>query len=99
MGELLTSFGYGVTTLTSGLEAASLVKRAQFDLAIIDFMMPGMCGRELAPAIKSHNPQIPIIMLSAYPPEEMPGVDHLFKKPIEPATLEALVAVALGLDD
>lgn len=99
MGELLTAFGYAVTTSTSALQAASMVKREQFDLAVIDLMMPGMSGRELAPAIKNRNPAMPVIMLSAYPPEEMPGVDYIFKKPVDPNVLEALVAVALGLDN
>src|SRR5438132_219358 len=98
MRSLLQAWGYNASTSFNGLEAIRAVKSDRYDLAIIDLMMPGMGGRELAPAMKLHCPLMPVILLSAYPPEEVNGVDYIFQKPIEPGTLKAIIEVALNLD-
>ena len=55
-----------VTEATNGREAIDLVRRQPFDLVVLDFVMPGMLGGEVALKIKLMAPTLPILMLTAY---------------------------------
>ena len=60
----LTAAGYAVTSYMDGAEAASAVSTdADFDLALLDIMLPGMDGFELMDTMKHAN--IPVIYLTA----------------------------------
>jgi len=63
---MLAIDGHEVFTATAALDALQLFDQRPFDLVITDYSMPGMKGDELAAAIKSRNPALPIIMISAY---------------------------------
>lgn len=49
------------------LELADKIKKAYFDLLILDIVMPNQTGIELATEIRSWNRQIPIIFLTSSP--------------------------------
>jgi two-component system phosphate regulon response regulator PhoB len=49
---LLEGKGFKVLTALSGPEALRKLRKEQVDLVLIDFLMPGMSGRELAEAIR-----------------------------------------------
>lgn len=51
--ELLSSAGYEVTTAKDGKDALDKLKKKKFDLALLDFFMPGMSGRELLEKIRA----------------------------------------------
>lgn len=59
--------GYDVTLCRSGSEAYSVFKSRprEFDLALLDVMMPGMSGFELCSLMRNDNPGIPVIFLTA----------------------------------
>lgn len=64
---LLTNEKYSIVTANNGLEALTQVKEAKPDLILLDVMMPGMDGFEVAQELKK-NPdtvEIPIIFLTA----------------------------------
>lgn len=63
---MLSLDGHEVVTANAGSEALRLFDGGRFDLVITDYSMPGMKGDELAAAVKSRNPSLPIIMVSAY---------------------------------
>lgn len=56
---------YEVAHYTNGQEAFNAFKAEDFDLCILDVMMPHMDGFELAAAIRQQNIEVPIIFLSA----------------------------------
>jgi DNA-binding response OmpR family regulator len=56
---------YDVVHFTNGSEAFKAFKEQQFDLCILDVMLPEMDGFELASAIRERDVEIPIIFLSA----------------------------------
>jgi len=59
--------GYVVIEASAGDEALTLIKQEHPDLAVLDVLMPGMTGIEVAQAL-SQDPttaSIPIILLSA----------------------------------
>ncbi len=56
---------YEVVHFTNGKDAFDAFKNHEFDLCILDVMLPQMDGFELAAAIRERNIAIPIIFLSA----------------------------------
>lgn len=56
---------YDVVHFDNGKEAFEAFKKQEFDLCILDVMLPEMDGFELASAIRERNVEVPIIFLSA----------------------------------
>lgn len=56
---------YEVVHFANGKDAFEAFKREDFDLCILDVMLPEMDGFELAAAIRERNLAVPIIFLSA----------------------------------
>ena len=64
----LTVAGYGITTASTGKEALSFINQNQdFDLILLDVMMPGMSGYEVCQAIRKKylTSELPIVLLTA----------------------------------
>ncbi|MEO6133328.1 MAG: response regulator transcription factor [Saprospiraceae bacterium] len=57
--------GYDVTHAINGKEAWSIFRKAEFDIALLDVMLPQLDGFELARKIRSVSRHIPIIFLTA----------------------------------
>ncbi len=64
---MLSAEGYNLLTASSGEEAIVTVASERPDLVLLDVMMPGMDGYQVAMRLKGHaeTAHIPIIMLSA----------------------------------
>lgn len=60
----LISKGYDVHTSNNGYDAVELVAEQQYDMVILDEMMPGMTGLETLPLIKEIRPSMPVIMVT-----------------------------------
>jgi CheY-like chemotaxis protein len=58
--------GFSVTGVTEGESALSQLDEEPFSLVLIDMMMPGMNGLELARAVRAAHPETPTILMSAY---------------------------------
>lgn len=71
--RVLESSGYGVLTAPSGVDGLKLVSQgAKVDLVLLDYLMPGMNGDEVAENLKSEFPALPVIAMSgAHLPERM----------------------------
>ena len=63
---LLQKEGYAVTTAHNGENALDCLKDQEFSLVITDIRMPGMGGLELLEAVKDHNSELPVIMITAF---------------------------------
>jgi CheY-like chemotaxis protein len=56
-----------VTTALTGEEGLAVLERCAVNAVIVDYVMPGMNGGEVAGIVKSRWPEVPIIMVSGHP--------------------------------
>jgi two-component system phosphate regulon response regulator OmpR len=95
--RFLLAEGYRVTTAETAAEARAKLGGLSFDLLILDVMMPGETGFELARAIRVSS-GVPILMLTARDEAENRikglelGADDYLAKPFEPRELLLRIA-------
>jgi two-component system alkaline phosphatase synthesis response regulator PhoP len=99
----LSREGYRVSCTTSGEKTLSLVETETPDLILLDLMLPGMDGLEVARQLKDkpNTKNVPIVMLTAKGEEadivtglEL-GADDYITKPFSPRILLARVRAVL----
>ena len=95
--------GYSVIPADTGEKALELARKEQPDLLVLDLMLPGMDGLEVAKFLKNNSEtnKIPIVMLTARGEEsdvvkglEL-GADDYVTKPFSPKILVARVKAVL----
>jgi two-component system phosphate regulon response regulator OmpR len=97
LSRYLLGEGYRVTTAESAVEARAKLDGLSFDLLILDVMMPGETGFDLAQAIRVAS-HVPILMLTARDEAENRikgleiGADDYVAKPFEPRELSLRIA-------
>ena len=99
--DLLSRFlhreGYRVTTADTAADARAKLEGLRFDLLILDVMMPGETGFDLARSIRESS-GVPILMLTARAEKESRiaglelGADDYVAKPFEPRELSLRIA-------
>lgn len=79
--------GYRVTLVDNGQSALDILGKEEFDLMILDIMLPKVSGLEVARRIRSTDMRFPILMLSAKSTDEdrelglAAGADDYLTKP------------------
>jgi len=68
--DVLTGAGYKVEAVSSGKEALERVQQDKFSIVITDLKIPGMNGIEVLRKLKTINPDIIVIIITAYPSVE-----------------------------
>lgn len=71
ISAVLKREGYGVITATSGEEAILKLKKNPIDIVITDYLLPGMDGLKILELVKEKDPNIPVILITAYGSIEM----------------------------
>lgn len=59
----LTKAGFNVKTAIDGQSGLDVLKQEQFDLLLLDIMLPGMNGLQLLREFKAQNPNSPMITI------------------------------------
>ncbi|MEW5876189.1 MAG: sigma-54 dependent transcriptional regulator [Candidatus Zixiibacteriota bacterium] len=91
----LQKLGYTVTTAGSADEAMTAAQKTFFEIAVLDIRMPGKSGLDLLSELKTTNPDLQAIMVSAHGTFETGleamkrGAFDFLRKPID---LEPLLA-------
>jgi signal transduction histidine kinase len=99
---LLETLGYGVTRVASAQAALdALAKGGSFDLVFTDVVMPGgMSGVELARALRSRYPGLPVLLTTGYSIAAQEASKEGFPilpKPYRPTALQAQIRDLLQL--
>ena len=100
--RILEREGYEVTLAENGLNALEKIEGTMFDLVISDMRMPGMTGRDLLREIKQTDPDLPVLIVTAFA-ELKDAVDlvaregafYYLQKPINNDELKAQIKRAL----
>jgi CheY-like chemotaxis protein len=100
----LTKRGYKVATAGDGHKAIELAKRDRPDIVLLDVMMPGKSGWEVARALKQDpvTADVKIVMVTAIGEKTneitapIYGADAHVDKPFEFEKLEKVIAGLLG---
>jgi len=91
--DYLALHDYNVTHAKDGIEGLIEFKNGEFDLCILDVMMPRKDGFSLATDIRSTNKEIPIVFLTAKTMKEdvlrgyQVGADDYLNKPFDSEVL------------
>jgi len=99
MSFVLERKGYAVTTARDGAEAIKRIKEKPFDMIFMDIKMPLMDGVETYKKMKKTNPEIPVVMMTAYSVEDLvqealrEGAYEIIYKPLD---IEKTVALIEG---
>ena len=101
LGEALADKGYLVAAASSAEEGVSRLQKDSFDLVLTDVKLPGMSGIEAIPRLKKADPDVDIIVMTAFSTREMAveavklGAYDFFSKPFSLAEMEVVVRRAL----
>ncbi|TNC05787.1 PAS domain S-box protein [Methylobacterium terricola] len=96
--DMLGDLGYTVVEARSAEEALRLVERGEpFDLLVTDHLMPGLTGTDLARAVRTARPGMPVLLVSGYAESDGVATDlPRLVKPFRKAELAASLARLAG---
>ena len=63
---LLSLEGYQVEMATDGERGLAMIDQRSYDLVLLDLALPGQSGIEVLPRIRERQPQMPVIMITAF---------------------------------
>ena len=98
--DILEDEGYKMFTADSGHKAVEVLRANRIDIVVTDINMPGMDGLELLSIVHEMDPDIPVIMATAYSSIENTvesmkrGASNYLIKPIKVELLRSVLAEA-----
>jgi len=104
LASILTVDGFEVDTATDGKSALGLVRENEYQVAVLDYQMPGMNGVELFKEIQQLQPQMIGIFLTAYPtidtvfPAIESGIRRVLAKPVDPVNLTRVINECMAVE-
>ena len=99
--EYLAPEGIELTVVPTGIQGLRSAQRENFDLIILDVMLPGLSGFDLLKQLRESGSKTPVLMLTARGDDvdrivglEM-GADDYLPKPFNPRELVARINAVL----
>jgi DNA-binding response OmpR family regulator len=104
LGIMLAPEGFAVVTAASGADALALVAREPPDIVLLDVMMPGLDGYQVAAALKGDaaTRHIPVILLTGLDDAQArtlgstAGADDFLSRPVDREELCARLRALTG---
>ena len=99
--EILEKEGYTVKACTDGEEGAYYLQQNAYDLALVDWMLPGESGPDILRESRRKGIMTPVVMLTARGEEEdrvrglETGADDYITKPFSPKELVARIKAVM----
>jgi len=78
LGRVLGQAGYDVSFAETGVQGVELARRGSYAAAIVDVMLPEMGGLEVLEELKKHDPEMVVLMITAFASMEM-AIDAIKK--------------------
>ncbi|HLH78251.1 MAG TPA: adenylate/guanylate cyclase domain-containing protein [Candidatus Binataceae bacterium] len=103
LSRRLSRDGHRISTAADGAQALELIVAQEFDLILLDLMMPGLSGFEVLQRVKANAQRrhIPVIMISALDEIDSivgcieAGAEDYLPKPFNPILLQARIGSSL----
>lgn len=101
--DILRDLGYQTDTASGSAEALTLVDSNSYDVALLDFKMPGLDGAALCQQIRQRSSKTVTIMVTAYAGSDGiqramdAGTLQVLRKPVDMARLLPLIQQATSL--
>lgn len=89
LGDILVDLGYEVGVAVDGFKALEMARDQRYEIALVDFKMPGMDGLTLARKLKELSCSMVVILTTAYANRDTlaaapdHGVWKVFSKPLD----------------
>jgi DNA-binding NtrC family response regulator len=102
LDTLLTLEGFAVNSAADGPSGMELLSRNEYDLLLLDLALPGQSGIELLPRIVEMQPNLPVIMITAFGTVGnvvdaiRAGAENFVQKPWDNEKLLADIRAAVG---
>ena len=102
LGKLLRQLGCRVVTANTGKLALQLLEAREFDLALVDVVMPGVGGLEVLARAREFRPDLPVVMITGYGAEELEdeasrlGAADFLGKPVDGDELRDVIEALTG---
>lgn len=98
LSDIFEDYGYCSKSAQDGFAAIEMNKRITFDIILMDIIMPGMNGVEALKVIKKINPNVVVILMTAYTAPDLimeaqkAGVYECLTKPFKPSRLLKIIS-------
>lgn len=89
LNEVFKKEGYATHLAANGWEALQMIENSSIALVLLDMKIPGMDGIETLKRIKEIQPNVPVLMMTAYGESSIvqealdTGATHYFIKPFD----------------
>ncbi len=104
MSIMLTDLGYDVVAETDPRKALAILREGEFDVVLVDIVMPDLDGLELIDQIREHFNVLPILVVTAYGSSELTvdamrrGATDFVTKPVDAPLLDLRIRRAFDLE-
>jgi DNA-binding response OmpR family regulator len=98
-GLKLKLAGYDVVTTSNGTEAIDLIKKQEFDIVLLDVLMPEVSGLDVLESVRGFS-NVPVIIFTArtdiFEVAKRLGASDYISKPLNPEHLVEKIKTVLG---
>jgi len=97
LGALLENWGYDARLCTKGREAVRLFRTGDYDMVLMEILLPDMNAVELISTLKEFSPEVGIVAMTGKNSKELEarirgqGILYYMVKPLETENLRALL--------
>jgi CheY-like chemotaxis protein len=96
-------FNLEIAEAHEGIEALKQIGSGRFDVAIVDYNMPGLNGVETVSEIKRQHPRLGVVLMTSTPDDTIvekardAGAEAVLKKPFYASDIDAVLYSVFGL--
>ena len=98
----LKSTGYTVDTAETGWDGLAKLEHADYDVVLLDYLMPGITGLTVLQHIQARRPSVPVVMMTGYISSQVAaqalaaGARACLVKPVDPVELDQALQCSVG---
>jgi len=98
----LKSTGHTVDTAETGWDGLTKLEHADYDVVLLDYMMPRITGLTVLQHIQARHPSMPVVMMTDDTSGQVivqalaEGVQACLVKPVDPVELEQVLQCRVG---